>query len=346
VLLAWAVMPAGAFAQAPSIRDWDLVCFCNSRVRTPHFIVKMDNNGAILYAARSGVTREGLQRAGIRASESQLRLLEDWSLLLDSGGVLRTAFPVLPPGQTSRLRAALREAARTSVPRIRPSLDTLTGLIASQADSAAAWATIFSYVLDGLVWDSLSGGTDLVATDITVAKPYWNGGFWAIAPKRINAPGTNSGRVDDSTSILMAWTPGTLARFQPLQRTEGRVALLRALRGNPASLSPDIASLGLLRADGSPAVVVVRSHDPLAVTAHALAGVVARDFTTWMRTTNLPRQIGVQDAGLATLVGYHEYMWELLDALVDNGILAVPEAVARTDAPLSEMRRLITIVVK
>src|SRR3954468_16129691 len=91
-LLILAVTPSRALAQAaPSIGDWDLVCFCNSRVRTPHFIVQMDNNGEILYAARAGTTREALQRAGIRASESQLRLLEDWSLLSDSAGVLRTA---------------------------------------------------------------------------------------------------------------------------------------------------------------------------------------------------------------------------------------------------------------
>jgi hypothetical protein len=288
-----------------------------------------------------------LRRAGIGASDSQLRLLEDWSLLTDSGGVLRTAFPIFPPEQTVRLRASLHDAARASLPRIRPQLDTLVSRIAGQVDSAAAWASVFSYVLDGLVWDSLGRGTDLVSTEITISKPYWNGGFWAIAPKRVNAPGTNSGRVDDSTSILMAWTPGTLARFQPLQRTEGRMALLRALHDrNPALLPSDIADLGVLRPDGTPAVVVIRGRDSMAQTARVLAGRVAADFSGWMRRANLAQQLGVRDAGLATLVGYHEYMWELLDVIVESGVFSVPVAVTRGEAPASETRRLITIVVK
>src|SRR6185295_10917128 len=122
------------------------------------------------------------------------------------------------------------------------------------------------------------------------------------------------------------------------QRTEGRIALLRALHGGNLALLPsDIAALGLLRPDGTPAVVVIRRHDPIAVTGQALAGAVASDFSAWMRRANLAQQLGVQDAGLATLVGYHEYMWELLDAVVENKVVTVPVAVTRGDAPLSEM---------
>src|SRR5581483_4856179 len=142
---------------------------------------------------------------------------------------------------------------------------------------------------------------------------------------------------------------GTLERLQPLQRSEGRAALSRALHSrDPRLLPSEIRALGILHPDGSPAVVVIREHDggAMSATAHALAGVIAGDFSTWLRRASLPQQLGVGDTGLATLVGYHEYMWELLDALVEKGILKVPPVVTSADASSDEMRRLITIVIR
>jgi hypothetical protein len=52
-----ALTPFVLGAQATSLADFDLICFCNSRVSTPHFVVRMDDNGAILYTARAGATR-------------------------------------------------------------------------------------------------------------------------------------------------------------------------------------------------------------------------------------------------------------------------------------------------
>src|SRR5690349_11206534 len=86
------------------VKDFGLICFCNSRVATPHYPIGLDNNGALLFATRHGATRAQLANAGIAYRESQIVMLKDWGLLSENDKVLTTAFPVLEPETMGRLR--------------------------------------------------------------------------------------------------------------------------------------------------------------------------------------------------------------------------------------------------
>ena len=70
------LLPASAQEPPKDLRDWQLICYCSGG--NPDEIVRKDNNGQILFAARRGTTRERLKGDGIALTESQIELLKDW----------------------------------------------------------------------------------------------------------------------------------------------------------------------------------------------------------------------------------------------------------------------------
>src|SRR5262245_12222541 len=125
-MVLWLAVDVRVAAAQTTLADWDLICFCNSRVSTPHFVVKMEANGAILYAARNGMTRDQLARSGVPATNTAIQLLLDWGLLAQQGDTLKTAFPVLDADRMTAFRRDLRAAATAMLPRLRPSVDSIS----------------------------------------------------------------------------------------------------------------------------------------------------------------------------------------------------------------------------
>lgn len=334
-----------ASAQA-TLADWDLICFCNSRVSTPHFVVRMDGNGAILYAARSSITREQLTRAGVPATSTAIQLLRDWGLLTQRGDTLRTAFPVLGSDRMTQLRHDLRAAASAMLPRLRPSVDSITAALATRGTPQAAYAVVFSYVLDHLVWEDF-GDAAAVPAQIDVEHPFWNGAFWAVSPKRVNAPGTNSHRTD-STSVLVTWTDATLDLLRPLQAPATVASLARAARmANADDIPESLRPYALFRRDGAPAFAVVRTseNDALMRASHSLATQVADGVRVWLRDVDVGSRLDTADPRLALLVAYHEFMWELLDTLEASGAVTKPP-ILRSAPRAALVAPLITVITK
>lgn len=345
VLLTVAVDAHVAAAQA-TLADWDLICFCNSRTSTPHLVVRMDANGAILYAARNSTTREQLTRAGVPATNTAIQLLRDWGLLTQRGDTLQTAFPVLGGDRMTALRRDLRAAANAMLPRVRPSVDSITEALTARATPQAAYAVVFSYVLDHLVWEEFGDAADVPA-QIDVEHPFWNGAFWAVSPKRINAPGTNSHRTD-STRILVTWTDSTLDVLRPLQSRPDLTSLTRALHSASARDIPEsLRPYALFRRDGSPAFAVLRTSDDDALmrASRSLATQVADGVRLWLRGVDAAERLDTRDPRLALLVTYHEFMWELLDALEESGAVTKP-AILRSAPRADLVAPLITVITK
>jgi hypothetical protein len=329
-----------------TLADWDLICFCNSRVSTPQFVVRMDANGIILYAARNGTTLEQLTRAGVPATSTAIQLLREWGLLTQRGDTLRTAFPVLGGDRMTTLRRDLRVAANAMLPPLRPSVDSITAALAARGTSQSAYAVVFSYVLDHLVWEEFGEAADVPA-QIDLEHPFWNGAFWAVSPKRTNAPGTNSYRAD-STSILVMWTDSTLDLLRPLQSRANVTSIVRVLRSaNAGDMPESLRPYALFRRDGSPGFAVVRTggDDELTRASRSMATQVADGVRLWLRGVDVPERLDTRDPRLALLVTYHEFMWELLDALEASGAVTKP-AILRSSPRAELVAPLITLLTK
>jgi hypothetical protein len=205
-LLAFVARTAFAETAAPAdLSTWGLHCFCIDAVRTPHRIVGLDNNGQILYRARTGVTKQGLLEAGLGVTDSQLSLMLEYRLLRKDGDVFTTAFPVLGPEETSVPRSKLDALAARITPTLAADVRAIANVLRDEGFADATYAVVFGYVLDGLLWDELSARRLLPATKLTLGRPQWNGAFWSIYPERVGVAGTNeveSGNV----ALVFTWT--------------------------------------------------------------------------------------------------------------------------------------------
>lgn len=201
----------------PDLSDWGLHCFCIGARQTPHRAATADNNGRILYLARSGTTRDELAAAGVPCLDSQIALLQMLGVLTVKGGVLRTAFPTLGSTAMLPLRELSRRKAAFTAECLGPATRRIGDVLASTGARSHQYAVVFGHALDGLMWDRLRLAGRLPSTELSVDRPHWNGAFWAISPKRTGAAGTNE-RSRGSETLVMVWTDDTVAGLRTLAR--------------------------------------------------------------------------------------------------------------------------------
>lgn len=301
------------------LNAFGLVCFCNSRVATPQYPISLDNNGRLLFAARRGTTREQLLAAGVPHNESQLRMLKDWGLLRERDKVLTTAFAILEPAAMAALRNRLRPIAAEALPKLAQHTAALKRELASRRQSEALYTLLFSYVLDGLVWERLSGSGKLPNQDITAEKPYWAGTFWAVFPKQDQMPGTN-GRSSGRGELRMLWTPAVVDRINAFYGSKEAGDWIDAV--NRGEANPKLFPGG-----ARPVFVREEAGDPLFGPGAAMADVIAPAILAADLSAELPQA----DESQRLLIGTHELIWLLLEGLAAEQRIATP-AVLSTGA--------------
>jgi hypothetical protein len=173
------------------LSGWGLHCYCPTARRTPHAVIAEGSNGQLLYAARGGASRRTLEARGLPITDGQIVQLTEFGLLDVDGDVLRTAFPILDTAQTSELRRQARSLGELLAERLGTPVAALCRCLDRMGLGASAYAVVFGYALDGLVWDRLALTDAIPDTTLCAARPWWNGAFWAVYPPRDGAAGTN-----------------------------------------------------------------------------------------------------------------------------------------------------------
>jgi hypothetical protein len=343
---------ARAMAQeAPTdISQWDLICYCNATVATPHFAVRADNNGRILYLAREGIALDALRQDGVTFADSQIYLLRAFHLLERKGDIWTTSMPLLGSEKMKRMRALLRVEAKRVVDSTRADARAIAEAVAAQGFPDNAYSVLFSYVLDGRTWEVLDAAKAMPDLDMTADHPFWGGLFWAVYPKRTGAPGTNS-TSKGKVGICFTWTDRTLTGLSKMQASPGLDSFLESVaQGTPRTTPLAYADGGewrLASADGKMLVPVIRERagDPI----YEAAGRIADAFATRIQDKDLVAKLG-EIAGTTrncdtVLIAMHEFIWEALDAYEAEGVVHAPETDS-SSAPASEsaLRKLVLIV--
>lgn len=349
VLLAVLLCALSALAQTPpkDLAQWQLICFCSSG--NPDAVVRYDNNGQILFLARGGVTREQLKQAGVPFTESQLQLMKDWRLLAEHQGQLKTLMPVLGPEQMTRLRSFLQAPATGLGRSLRPSFEEYLAILKGRGYSHSAYAIVFSYVLDGLVWDEFDRRHLLPSMTVTVDKPLWAGALWAVYPKQ-NVPGTNS-RSKGISQIDIMWHETVLNLLDPLNHPKVVDPVLEELGKSGVVTSPaprdQLIALGVLDSEGKPLVPVIHEapSDPVYISSLAISSKVSEGMLRAMQSPELHVALDVADEPVALVIAYHESMWQLLAYLESEDLVAPPPILSASSADPKQVRRLVFFVV-
>jgi len=351
LLLSLALWLIPAWAQAPpsDLRDWELICYCSGREKGADEIARQDTNGQILLAARHGTTRQRLKEAHIEFTESQIDLLVSWRLLADQDGQLRTQMPILGPDEMTRLRALLHVQAVELGGSLLPDIKTLVSVLKQRGYEDEAYTIVFSYLLDNLVWDDFDQQHVLPSMEITADHPFWSGALWAVYPRR-EAPGSNS-RSYGGWKLWVMWTQPVQPLLAPLYRSSLVEPFLVDLEKSGGVSDPGIRNqmlaLGIVATDGKPKVPIIREVDSDAVFASSrtIAHKISEGVLRAAQSPDLFALTGASDRGVALIIAYHEFMWELLAYLEKSGVVLPPAILSAKTPDPRGVHDLVFIVV-
>ncbi|WP_125787770.1 hypothetical protein [Amycolatopsis sp. WAC 01375] len=303
-------------ADPDDLAKWGLHCFCLGARSTPHHVVRMDDNGRLLFHARLGVSRTELRELGFDPLDSQIALLRAYRLISVEGDRLVTTFPVLGSEQTAGLRTRTARLADAIVPGIANDVSALTDVLVGQGLAHCAYGVLFGYVIDGLVWDRLRVEGLLPSMELSIERPYWNGAFWAVHPSREGAMGTNE--VEEAgVRLTMVWTEPTVRALNRLAEAESLRQSLRSVsRGDlprESVVTEDGQAWTLVDGSGRPTIPVIgrRDADPV----HEIGLRIAEKIVSV-----LPGDL--REVGL--VVATHELIWDLMAVLEAAGFTRRP----------------------
>lgn len=326
------------------VSQWGLHCYCIQAVATPQRIIRMDDNGKILSRARAGATVRQLRAEGLRASDSQLTLLQMFGLLSKEGAALQTTIPLLGPQTILAARARAARLAGKLTPVLASSVQAIRKELGRRGLFDSEYAVVFGYSLDTLLWEQLEHLASLPPTALTVQQPLWRGAFWAIYPERSGAAGTNE-VVQGNVRLTTVWTDPVAERLRQFARAPSTMAALVAIERSASSaemagletarLGEDTASNGRLLVP----VIRAKTSDPLHAPSTQIASVIARALLSTDDGRELIQMVPNATHDQALVIVAHELIWEVADALVTAQVLTYPTALrpAANTTPLAPL---------
>lgn len=278
-----------------------------------------DNNWDILCAFTRPGEKSRLDSLGITASASQLRLLEVGGLLGRQGKEYTTLMPIFGKKETRLIREESKAFADSIFPSIRPYIQKLVAEFNRLGFSAQTYSLVFSYLLDGYIWNDSYLPTAERMTD----HGTWAGAFWAMYEKRSHVTtGTNSyGPVSVNWTDSLGYFPGSaslVAFAKEVNKNNGGTV-------TDSALVAKLSTWGLTDTDGRITIPIIRTNngDPVdsicAAIATTINDAVKRHCTLW------PDVHGITDQELAQVIFYHEVLWNLLDLCESEHLITVPD---------------------
>ena len=321
-------------AASPAFKDYDVIQYVRSTEIGPANILQLDNNGDIVLAVRGGATRAQLAAQGVSFSESQIALLKTFRLIDEKDDTLRTLIPVLGQDKTRVLRERARSIALPLARRLKPKIRELREELARTGQEKHAYSIIFSYVLDGLVWDEFEKNQILRPRRITAETPLWAGQVWALFPRRPFYAGTNS-MSDQGVSLKVTWAEEAIPQMLPfvadiatlarLFDDYQRIGLVKDGRAREV-----FGPFGLFDDSGHFTIPVIdeRQSNRLYRSARGIAAGAAKEVPALLNLADLVREFGFQDKEQALVVAYHELLWDVMDQLEALALVEKPVAFA------------------
>jgi hypothetical protein len=338
-------LPVAAASASPAedISKWGIVCFCLHSKSTPQHIIKADDNGRLLYFARNGATKAQLRRQGLRVPDSQLKSLQYWSLLNRRGERYQTTFPILGPERMAALRPRIKALAKAIGPSLVSDAKSLKAVLDRQGYPRSHYAIVFSYVLDGLVWNELRRTHEFPSSYPTDAHPEWNGALWAFAPERPGVEGTNE--IGSGNFALQSlWNERVLEALKSAAPATQIEPWLSDVAGGKTSAG---ASSLLVGDKGRLLVPLIHSSasDPI----HGIGFSMARKVA---EALNRPsgRQLWSSIPGASPDVGLlivtHELMWDIIEQLDASGVVVRPPVLSGLEPANADTLRPLFYVVQ
>ena len=330
---------------------YDKICYCSGR-ETPNSIISYDNNLQIILALKEGLSKNGLDSLNIPYTDSQLKLLANYNLIIRENNRYYTTIPVLDSCQSHRIRNQTTLIAERTLPLIEKDIIDFVASLKASFDTNNEFSILFSYVLDGLIWKEFEKEGVISPRDLDEETPFWAGQFWMIANPRKGKCGTNTSRQDNATIYI---TNGVPWRFmQPLYDEYDYLEVaLKDISKNGKVTTPGIvdhfAKYDLFNEEGDILVPLIYEHyqNELYQLASNIATSLSICVLDSVTLPSLVKEYRFHDIEQALIVFYHEIMWDILTLIEKKGIIQRPGILmSAKGAELHNMADLIFFVVE
>ena len=307
--------------------DFELICYC-SGYETPHSVVSYDNNLQLILLFKDGLTLKHLDSLQIPYTKSQIKLLKLFNLIKQENKVFYSNIAILENENAIELRKYSKSIAEKIIPFIETDLLELNRHLNSINRSENAFSITFSYVLDGLIWKEFEAkGITKPIEDIENSP--WNGHFWMLESKRSSGFGTNT--YSDS-SVTIAITNGAPYR---LTKSFYKEREIRKLLLNDIKLYNKVIDERVLRAfkefkifdsNGEVTIPIIYENNQNALysLSKRISHQICNKTLELVELNEIIEKYNFSDNEQAVIVMYNEIMWELLEIILEKGIMDIP----------------------
>lgn len=313
-----------------NFKNVESICFCNTTKFTPNSILEMDNNWEIVQALIQPKTTSQLDTMGIKYSSSQLELLEDWSIISKSGDNYQTALLIFDSTRTSELRKYSVLLSKNLVPEISDDIKRVKNVLKKMNREKNIFSILFSYILDGMVWDYLEADSISPNSEITSKRPFWAGEFWILYPKRSFSCGTNS-ISDKGYSIKVNWSENAIPRMKPFVTRWDILEnilndLIRAGRVENKDAIDVFGPYNFFNEKGEFSVPVIYETDnnELYLLSKSISDKVNKFLISEPDLKYLEDSFGFKSNAQALIILYHEMLWDILSLLESEKLINRP----------------------
>ncbi|GHU95149.1 hypothetical protein FACS1894156_4290 [Bacteroidia bacterium] len=275
---------------------------------------------------RNGLTQKDLDSLKIPYTQSQLLLLRSQRLVQRQQRVYKTSVPILDEEQTIKLRKQSRFVAKQIFQGIEKNCNELVIYLSKNNRSKNAFSILFSYVLDGLIWNKLEKEKLIEERDGT---NIWSGSYWFLTPKRPFECGTNSMSAGRNHKLSINWTNQSQDLLNNLFNANCDEFLYELEKKNTitaAKLIEEFKPFGFFDKNNHLTIPVINenSSDTLFSLSNHIVDKILSAFIKTTNTEELKTIYHFKDNNESIVIFYHEVMWDILNLLLENQTIQIP----------------------
>lgn len=298
------------------LSDFSTTAFCSYSSFHPSQYIA-DNNWDILCTFRTPGPVSVLDSLSIPYNKSQLRLLMVGDLISFEDGKLKTKMSIFDKSQTATIRSESKAFADSIFPYIEPQIKELTKVFDAKGYNAQTYSLIFSYLLDGYIW----GDGKLPSFKQVADHETWAGAYWAMWNKREeDRSGTNGyGPLKVNwTDELGYWPNDDMLLSFAHCITDNQLPV------KDKELKSGLMKWNLIDSEGQPTIPVIVSgnQDEIDVLCDKITTHISDATKNY--APRISSNYNIPSISEATVIFYHEVMWDLLSILEAKGLIEKP----------------------
>ena len=267
-----------------------------------------------MYNLRTPHTKSELLDMGIKCSDSQLLLLEVGGLINKTKGKWKCTIPILDEVQTTSLRNASKEIAKSMYSKTKNDFVSLVHTIKGMGFENNALSLVFSYLLDGRMW------TKLVLFDDINNHAGWSGCYWVLyEPRKDLKFGTNG--FGDMNLILTYLNSDVSPSSNTMNESADEISQYGKIK-NPQLISK-LIPYGLTNKNGDIQFPIIKKQQD---SFHQIIEKLIDSISSELKNNcgNIATQYDINDEKTAMVILYHEVMWYIMDNLIQDKVLQIP----------------------